>query len=238
MPATHPVSLQIAVEMQVQGVTWDTAGNSRPGLHRLNSLIGGRLDDVCPGGLIEENCILISLTSYVRVLPESCPCSMTHLLGQHVSGIAKIHDHASAQRHVLLHWDPCMSMPESSSVERCKNGKFQAGRIGRGRLQFAKTLVKLALSVEHNSRMHARLLLLAVLLAAADVAPHEHGTTKYTCCGGVWGGDGIYSVGHQAAGSVDGIVQWKFALYQLVMLSCGFDCMQCCQDCQWFRSYP
>lgn len=96
------------VEMQVQEVTWNTVGKSRPGLHRLNSLIGGRLDDVSPGGLIEEDCVLISLTSYVRILPESCPCSHNPsvVLLPCVRHCLKVHDHASAQRHVLLHWDP------------------------------------------------------------------------------------------------------------------------------------
>lgn len=63
----------MAVLLQ-QKVTWNAVGNRRPGLHHLNSFIGSRLDDISPGGLVEQNLVLIISACYVGVLPESCPC--------------------------------------------------------------------------------------------------------------------------------------------------------------------
>ena len=63
------------LQMLLKRVTWNAVGYRRPGLHQPNSLIGSRLDDISPGGVIEQDLVLILSTSYVSVLPESCPCT-------------------------------------------------------------------------------------------------------------------------------------------------------------------
>lgn len=86
----------------VEEVTWDTVGNSGAGLHRLDSRVSSRLDDVIPGGLSEQDSVLIILfASYVSVLPERRPCNHN---SQHVSGFSKTCGCESSAR-VLLYCD-------------------------------------------------------------------------------------------------------------------------------------
>lgn len=76
--AMHNGSAVLTVLLEKK-VTWNTVGNRRPGLHHLNSFIGSRLDDISPGGLIEQDLVLIVPACYVGVLPESHPC-MCHAM--------------------------------------------------------------------------------------------------------------------------------------------------------------
>ena len=69
-------NVTVLLEMKV---TWNAVGDRRPRLHHLNSFIGSRLDDISPGGLIEQDLVLVVPACYVGVLPESCPC-MCHAM--------------------------------------------------------------------------------------------------------------------------------------------------------------